>query len=104
MFSKVGFLLISLIVAFSSSAQNKFRNEWLVGIKNIKLTFNNDSCFASIAILGDSLPYKDAGFSSICDSNGNLFIGTNCVKVWNFKTGKIIEGAKQINNDTIGFY
>jgi|GEM_PF-1886760 len=104
MFSKVGFLLISLIVAFSSSAQNKFRNEWLVGIKNIKLTFNNDSCFASIAILGDSLPYKDAGFSSICDSNGNLFIGTNCVKVWNFKTGKIIEGAKQINNDTIGYY
>jgi hypothetical protein len=49
MFSKVGFLLISLIVAFSSSAQNKFRNEWLVGVDNIKLKFNVDSAIIESA-------------------------------------------------------
>ena len=63
-----------IISSFSTGAQNKLRNEWLVGIKNIKFTFNNDSCFASIAIPGDSLPYKDAGFSSICDSRVNYLL------------------------------
>ena len=104
MFSKVGILLISLFVAFTSSGQNKLRDEWLIGVDNIKLKFNVDSAIGCYAIANDSMYYKDAGFSSICDSSGKLFIGTNCVKVWNFKTGKIIEGADQINNDSFAYY
>ncbi len=100
------YILVTLIslIAFKISAQNNLRNEWLVGIGNIKFSFAPDTCLASYAIAGDSLPYKGHGHSSICDSNGSLYIGTNCVKVWNFKTGKIIEGAEQINNDTIAKY
>jgi hypothetical protein len=106
MLDRIKYILISFFLLTSTFAfsQNLLRNEWLVGIKNIKLSFSNDSCNASISIPGDSLPYKDHGFSSICDSNGTLLLGTNVVKIWNFKTGKVVEGGEQINNDSIAKY
>jgi hypothetical protein len=102
---KISFVLLFFLLLFNrSNCQNNLGKEWVVSYYNNKLIFEKDTVIPQLINIKDSSFNFVSGNSNICDSSGSLLLFATPFKVFNGKTGKVIEGGNAINNDSITYY
>lgn len=96
------YVILFIIKCYNCSAQEIFSNQWFIGIKIQVIHFET---FPPYSKLLDSFPLDTntivKGNANICDSNGNLLLATDGIKLYNAEGEYIDGGGENINNDSL---